>query len=278
MKKPVLACSSVMLFSLLVACGPSVSGGRGDDDDGDGDGDGDGISEVDASTPTTCVPQPEICNNNADEDCDDLVDCDDADCEATCANCGMIEHPEASPLALPDGVGVYYNSSISFSQFGATQSLQNINHLLGVCVNMEHSWLRDLEISLTCPGGQRIVMHNFGGRMGGEVYLGNANDSDSASNPVPGTGMEYCWSPTAINPTMLEYANNPANSGNLHPLPPGDYRSFDNMQQLLGCPLNGTWTLTVKDDWGIDNGFIFSWGLKFDPDIVEDCANWPPIG
>ena len=264
--KPVLASVPALCLSLLVACGPSISGGTGDDDDDDTPG-----GQVDAGG--SCTPSAEVCNNNNDEDCDGLVDCDDADCEQFCASCGEIEHPEAS-LALPDGDGVSYESSISFTQFGAGQTLQNIQHFRGVFVNMEHSWLRDLQMELTCPDGKKVVLHNFGGRTGGEVFMGMPNDTDG-TNPTPGTGLEYTWSPQATTAPMLQYVNG---GGQTHPLPAGEYRSFDPMNNLLGCPLNGTWTLKVTDDWPIDNGFIFSWGLRFDPAIVSDCANWPPIG
>ena len=31
----------------------------------------------------------------------------------------------------------------------------------------------------------------------------------------------------------------------------------------MGCPINGTWTLTVRDNIGIDDGFICEWGIYF---------------
>jgi hypothetical protein len=270
--KLVFALASVMIPS-LIACGPSVSG-HGDDDDGSGADGGPNNGN--------CHPSVEICSGGGDEDCDGLVDCDDADCDgqpacANASNCGTIEHPEAS-LALPDGDGVSYTSAIMFTQFGAGQALANVNQFLGVCVNMEHSWARDLQIEITCPSGKTVVLHNFGGRTGGEVFVGIPNDTDDV-DPVPGTGEQYCWTPTATNPTWLEYANQHDPTGfSTVMLPPGDYRSYSPMSDLTGCTLNGTWTLKVTDDWPYDNGFIFSWGLKFDPSIVQDCSTWPPVG
>ena len=127
---------------------------------------------------------------------------------------------------------------------------------------MEHSYLRDLEISISCPNGQSIVLHDFGGQNGGPVFLGEPIDNDGFF-PIPGTGYEYCWTPNATNGTWLEFINN----NNVATLPSGDYSSFDPMTDLLGCPLNGVWTITVTDLWPADNGFIFEWSIEFDASL-----------
>ena len=45
---------------------------------------------------------------------------------------------------------------------------------------------------------------------------------------------------------------------------------------LVGCPLNGTWTLTVNDLFAIDNGYICDWSINFDPTLF--CPNLNCIG
>lgn len=269
---------STSILALAVgACGP-VSTGSDDDDD---------VPKVDASVSdidafSTCTnPVPEICDNGIDDDCDNIGDCDDADCSADthCANpnCGTLQTPSGS-LALPDGACEVsgacqgYENSLAFTGFTAGQTLNDINKLLGVCLNMEHSWLRDITVALRCPSGVTVNLSGFQGRTGGEVFLGIPNDNDSGAAPVPGTGWEYCFAPSATDPSWIPYANaHPAE----HTLHSGDYGSTDPMTMLLGCPLNGNWTIRVEDRWGIDNGFIFQWSVKFDASIVEDCANWP---
>ena len=269
---------STSLLALAVgACG--APGGGGDDDDDD--------PRVDASTSepdafSTCsTPIPEICDNQVDDDCDNISDCDDADCSANVAcanpNCGQLQTPSGS-LALPDGACdvsgacAGYEDSLPFTGFTAGQTLTDINKLLGVCINMEHSWLRDITVALRCPDGTEIDLSGFQGRTGGEVFLGVPNDSDSGAVPVPGTGWEYCFAPTATDPSWIPYANaHPAE----HTLHSGDYNTTDPMTMLLGCPLNGNWTIRVEDRWGIDNGFIFNWSVRFDPSLVEDCSQWP---
>ena len=258
---------AVVTVALGAACGPSVSSG-GDDTTGDD------APDVDANN---CSPVAEVCDNSADEDCDGYIDCEDVDCFGVgeCPdgydNCGEADVVEGEPLALPDGVGTSYESSINITGFTDGQFLEQATDFLGICVVMEHSWLRDLQIEMDCPSGVTIVLQEFLGQTGSEIFMGQPNDTDG-TNPVPGVGAEYCWTPTATNLPMLEYVNaNPT----VHDLPPGDYQPSSPFNALEGCTLNGEWTLRVTDLWGIDNGFIFSWGISFDPAIIEDCEDWP---
>ena len=99
--------------------------------------------------------------------------------------------------------------------------------------------------------------------------LGIPNPDDG---PVPGTGWDYCWTPTATDLPWIPYANAHPQERTLHS---GDYQSSEPLDAFVGCPLNGDWTIRVEDRWGIDNGFIFRWSVRFDPSIVEDCENWP---
>jgi gliding motility-associated-like protein len=189
-------------------------------------------------------------------------------------------------LPLPDGTGVAFSTSIAFNTFSPGQALTNINDLLGICVNMEHSWLHDLEIRITCPSGQTAILHNFisppttGGA--GETRLGIPFDPDPPTHPnaintpwgviVPGIGWDYCWTPTATRGTWRQYAtaNNPGT------MPTGDYNSFQPLTNLLGCPLNGEWTLTVEDRWGADNGFIFNWSINFAAHLYPNLETFRP--
>lgn len=258
--------SAILSSLLLIACGPSVS------ESGD-DGTGDDAPDVDADS---CVAQAEVCDNTTDEDCDGFVDCADIDCYGvgSCPDdpggCGEADLQEGQPLALPDGEGGSYISTINITGFTDGQFLEQATDFLGICVNMEHSWLRDLQIEMTCPSNVTVVLQMFLGQTGSEVYMGQPNDSDDVT-PVPGVGADYCWTPTATNLPMLEYVN----MTGVHDLPPGDYQSVTPFNALEGCMLNGNWSIKVTDLWGIDNGYIFSWGIKFDPAIVEDCDDWP---
>lgn len=176
-------------------------------------------------------------------------------------------------LALPDGNGASYVSTIFYNEFDAGQTLTNEAELKRVFVNMEHSWLRDLEISIECPNGQKTVLSHHPGNTGGEVFLGEPNEIDEAlTSPIPGVGYDYAWSSTAQNPNWIDYVNQnlPAT------LPTGEYTPSEPLSQLVGCPLNGDWKIEVTDLWASDNGFIFSWGLEFDEALYPSGETFTP--
>ncbi len=178
-------------------------------------------------------------------------------------------------LALPDGDGSCYETAITFRNFSPGQTLTNISDLLAIFVNMEHTWMRDLEIKLTCPNGQNAILHNHAGQTGGEVFLGIPYQNDETTPvPIPGTGYDYGWSPTPqYNQTWIEYANSHMN---ISTLPSGTYKSYQSLSNFVGCPLNGDWVIEVCDLWGQDNGFIFSWSIEFDPSLYPDVETFKP--
>ncbi|MCB0794300.1 MAG: gliding motility-associated C-terminal domain-containing protein [Flavobacteriales bacterium] len=170
-------------------------------------------------------------------------------------------------IYLPDEFGVPFNSIITYNDvFQPGAVLTDIDDLLSVCVSMEHSFMGDLVISLTCPNGQTVTFHEQGG---GGTFIGDALDGETVP-PTPGTCWDYCWSPTATNGTWVDNSFN-------SPLPSGTYESLEPMSQLLGCPLNGTWTFTVVDLWSIDDGFLCSWNINFDPSLYPDLTEFTPI-
>jgi hypothetical protein len=216
----------------------------------------------------------------------------------------MVEHSPPEPLPLPDGVSdgtpctssttcaastpscvdgschAAYTSTLNFAGFVPGQTFTDVTNIERVCVTIEHSWLPDLEIVLRAPDGKQVELARMPGRaMIPEVYLGQANDCDTPAYPNAGTGAEYCWTPTATTPSMISYVKNDGAmlrtqgcTGDPHQeLPPGDYGIDGAWTELVGAPLNGDWTLVVTDAWTLDNGFLFSWSIAFDPELVHDC-------
>lgn len=182
-------------------------------------------------------------------------------------------------LPLPDGTGAVYETSISFSDFSPGQVLSDIDDLLGICVNMEHSWMYDLDIFLECPDGSQVILQNqeF---IANEVFLGTPYELDDFNTPFPpgqGVGADYCWTPSAANGTWTQYAqaNDPGGSFE-YVLPPGDYSAYEPLENLLGCPLNGEWTIIVSDQWGSDNGWIFEWSINFAADVYPNLETFRP--
>lgn len=177
-------------------------------------------------------------------------------------------------LPLPDGTGASYISSINYTEFDDNQTIQDVNDIKKIFVNMEHSWLRDLEIFIECPNGQSAILHNHPANTGGEVFLGEPNELDEAlATPIPGIGYDYSWTPNASNSNWIEYVNSTFPST----LPSNEYQSSEPLTQLIGCPLNGDWQIKITDLWASDNGYVFSWGIGFNEDLYTQETFQPVI-
>tara|TARA_B100001287_G_scaffold39130_1_gene28305 strand:+ start:10068 stop:12581 length:2514 start_codon:yes stop_codon:yes gene_type:complete len=194
---------------------------------------------------------------------------------------------------LPDGSGFNYTTEIDITGFSDTVTIQNATDIDQMCVEIEHSYLGDLEMMLTCPNGQSVnIFNSYNGFGGGELYpggFGGGNDflGGAYDNNTGNIGYceEYCFSDSSIslNSWADGYETTAAtgpSTGNM--IVPGLYKPEESFTPaLLGCPINGTWTLTVRDNIGIDDGFICEWGIYFNdllnpnreiysPDIVDN--------
>ncbi|MFA6200976.1 MAG: fibronectin type III domain-containing protein [Bacteroidales bacterium] len=193
---------------------------------------------------------------------------------------------------IPDGPNCANASDIqmpiTINQFAPNSLITSPNDILSCCINIEHSFLGDLSIYLICPNGQTAALKSFPG--GNSLYLGlpyGGNDHNSydftnpCTNPpnLPGKGFNYCFSnvrTNALSPTLTNCpsitANDPSvlatNCTTCDSTNRNDasnyYRPDNDFSSLIGCPKNGEWKIQVMDQWGIDNGFIFSWDLEFD--------------
>jgi len=172
---------------------------------------------------------------------------------------------------LQDGAGFTYASSLVFDFFEDGAVVTNCcgsepNDLINLFVNMEHSYLGDLGITITCPNGTTVSLLTWPNG-GGGTFLGEAVDDESQT---PGIGYDYFWDPCATNGTMGQ------NSTGVSILPSGTYQASENMCNLVGCPLNGQWTFEVTDNLAFDNGFIFAWGLNFNSSLIPGLTTFTP--
>ncbi|WP_296382339.1 proprotein convertase P-domain-containing protein [Winogradskyella sp.] len=187
--------------------------------------------------------------------------------------------PESDITLLPDGNGVAYSTSINVTCFDSALTLTDVSQIESICLNMEHSYLGDLDIDIISPNGQVVRLHDQGG---GSANLGipwatGAVDGNSA-NTTEGNGIDYCFTPSGGFPTLVDGIQ----QGGSFPLgngpdtyidsfvPEGTYSPTDSLNGLLGSPLNGEWTIQIVDNIGLDNGVIFSWELNFDQSIPQE--------
>ncbi|MCF0207553.1 MAG: putative Ig domain-containing protein, partial [Bacteroidales bacterium] len=127
-------------------------------------------------------------------------------------------------------------------------------------------------------------------------YLGSATtseicDGENAHN-LSGVGADYAWTnnsdystigyvyyASSIASPATIYNNGVAQVSNMFYVVPSDlsnrtniYQPFNSFSNFIGCPLNGTWTLSVCDSWNLDNGYVFNWELAMDESLIPN--NW----
>ncbi len=204
----------------------------------------------------------------------------------------------AGATFLPDGNSTCYNTSLDFDIFADGATITSVNDIDRIYLNMEHSYLGDLSMVIQCPNGQMCLLHayssgtmsslhwtnhggtNVSGSSGGSnTHLGHAPDPGSSSDCyyTAGEGYSYYFTPTSTTPfgsngpqTQESYTDPCGNTETNYVLNEGEYGTYENMSSLVGCPLNGTWTIYVCDHLSADNGWIFEWGLYFNESLYPN--------
>lgn len=194
---------------------------------------------------------------------------------------GAVALSLADQTYLPDieDEGEIYSSSLEYTQFDPAATLTNQNFVT-IYANIEHSYWGDLTIWLECPNGQEAILTaGYDDSGDGNTYLGEPVDQE-VNEGLAGNGMEYRWtmvSPTYpsmddladANPYTESYTDNGGTEVTNHKyFPEGSYYPLEAFSNLIGCPLNGIWTIWVRDDLAIDDGYIFEWGLELDESLM----------
>lgn len=205
------------------------------------------------------------------------LDASDSDIVVTPQQASFTTLPVYSDtLYVPDGLSSY-STSVQLSQFEPGQVLTNVDDLLGICFNMEHSYLHDLEIFITCPSGNTVILQDHVGLIPEKILLGEPiQDLDvpcDSSDDTPGVGYDYCFMDFTPNGTMTAASFSVMEGESL---PAGNYTSFESLSGLLGCPLNGEWTITVADSLVCDDGWVFSWNIDFDETLYPEVEEFAP--
>ena len=185
-----------------------------------------------------------------------------------------------SPVFIPDGTNVPYTTTIPITGFPPGTTLTSLNMLQNVCIDMEHSFLGQLEIRLYAPNGQFVVLKEHPG--GSVTNLGEpvANGPVDTNNPdtMMGNCYTYCFNGNPTFGTMVSEANNYTytytdNRGMVLSdkyLPSGAYTPFQNFNGLIGTPLNGNWTIWVRDNNPQNNGWVCTWSISLVSDFSGD--------
>jgi subtilisin-like proprotein convertase family protein len=187
---------------------------------------------------------------------------------------GFIGNVEIENGCLPDTLlGISQNIDIFQMGFLAGTSIESIDDIESICLDMEHSFMGDIVIFVTCPNGQQVMLHQQGG---GGTQIGVPNPADNINCDDPSTQGEpwnYCFTPASTT-TWVEWVN--ASGGFGGTLPEGDYEPVAPLDGLVGCPTNGIWTLTVVDNWAADDGQLVGFGLILDESLYPEVVEYTP--
>lgn len=206
---------------------------------------------------------------------------------------------------IPDNVdcgnGCAYVASMTISEFPSTEIIESEDDILFTRLKMEHSYLGDLYIRLTCPNGQgatilkqRFASSNacsgsapaydcgwnlttgcqFNSYLGNPIVESGGNSCDPAVHPM-GIPWNYCWSNNTNRLQESQYASGSGyiyDIANVHNHYVDSSNTIDmtniyhpdvSFSSLIGCPINGTWSIAIFDWQGGDNGWITDWEIVF---------------
>lgn len=170
---------------------------------------------------------------------------------------------------LPDGTGVEYSSPLIFTNFNPGQVLTAGSELVQICASMEHSYLGDLDIWIECPNGSRLDLHRYDPNDPVARQLLGQGDPVTTTPDPPG---RYCWTATA--PATMTQVVISESIGDEQSMPERDYAAEESFNTLAGCPLNGEWTLNIRDNILADNGYIYEWSIEFISSVYPDQAEF----
>lgn len=144
----------------------------------------------------------------------------------------------APALAIPDLTTVTDTLNVA----GATSPIvDDVN----VVINLTHTFVGDLEITLISPSGTRVLLTDNRGGTGNDFT--NTAFDDSAPDPISGI-----------------VAGDAPFTGFFTPEQP--------LSAFIGEMPNGNWQLEIVDNIGVDVGTLDSWSIQFSEALFVDTA------
>jgi gliding motility-associated-like protein len=172
---------------------------------------------------------------------------------------GTVPTPVPAPPTFTNGTVIdipngNFPINSTVTSFGVMPPTIGPGVIRSVCINVEHSWISDVDAYLVSPNG--IVL---------ELTTDNGGDGNNYSNT--------CFTPTATVPISFPGPFAPSSAapftGNW--LPEGPWTD------LYGEPSNGNWRLRINDDQNNINGKLLNWTMTFEPSYGV-TYQWSPAG
>jgi len=120
---------------------------------------------------------------------------------------------------------------------------------LNVNLNITHTWVGDLQITLQSPAGTQVLIFDGGndGCSGDNILDLYDDESANSLNCQAGTGNAF---------------------------PEADYMPSNPLSAFDGESMAGVWTLSIQDTAGGDSGTLNNWGITYSYDGLPTNA-WP---
>ena len=153
------------------------------------------------------------------------------------------------PVTIPDVTSGSYTSTVNIPD---AYNIFDLN----VFVEINHTWMGDLDATLTSPGNETVQLFDRPGFPSSQFGCGEDNlrvlfdqasaNTSAALESTCNTGQQY-----AIN---------------------GSFRPVGNLNNYNGDNISGTWTLTVRDNAQEDGGSLIAWRIDACRTIVPPTA------
>jgi subtilisin-like proprotein convertase family protein len=171
------------------------------------------------------------CNDGVDDEGDGAIDCADSQCALGC-NAQVGPCPAGQQLFVLSSTDVpkAINDNSTATSVMTFSESRTVNRVV-LQLNITHTYDADLDISLRSPDNTTI-----------DISSDNGLDANNYTNTIFKDGC------TAVTSGVAPFS--------------GCYAPETALSTMVGKQLQGTWTLLVADDAGIDTGSLGSWTLS----------------